>query len=50
MEGLILLGLAGAGYIMNKNKDDEEQSRSIETNIRPPVNQGSNSSIYDINN
>ena len=50
MEGLILLGLAGAGYIMNKNKDDEEQSRSIETNVRPQVNQGSNSSIYDINN
>jgi len=50
MEGLILLGLAGVGYIMNKNKDDEEQSRSIDTNIRHPVNQGSNSSIYDINN
>lgn len=50
MEGLILIGLAGAGYIMNKNKDDEELSRSIETNIRPQVNQGSNSSIYDINN
>ena len=50
MEGLILLGLAGAGYIMNKNKEDEEQSRSIETNVRPQVNQGSNSSIYDINN
>lgn len=50
MEGLILLGLAGAGYIMNKNKENEEQSRSIETNVRPQVNQGSNSSIYDINN
>ena len=51
MEGLILLGLAGAGYIMNKNKEEEEeQSRSIETNVRPQVNQGSNSSIYDINN
>ena len=49
MEGIILLGLAGAGYIMNKNKE-EEQSRSIETNVRPQVNQGSNSSIYDINN
>ena len=35
---------------MNKNKDEEEQSRSIETNVRPQVNQGSNSSIYDINN
>ncbi len=23
MEGLILLGLAGAGYIMNKDKDNE---------------------------
>jgi hypothetical protein len=50
MEGVILLGLAGAGYLMNKNKEDEEQSRSIETNVRPQVRQGSNSSIYDINN
>ena len=50
MEGLILLGLAGAGYIMNKNKDAEEQSRSIETHIRPQVRNDSNSSIYDINN
>lgn len=50
MEGIILLGLAGAGYIMNKNKEDEELSRSIETNVRPQLNQGSNSSIYDINN
>lgn len=50
MEGIILLGLAGAGYLMNKNKEEEEQSRSIETNVRPHVNQDSNSSIYDINN
>uniref|UniRef100_A0A6C0CEH8 Uncharacterized protein n=1 Tax=viral metagenome TaxID=1070528 RepID=A0A6C0CEH8_9ZZZZ len=50
MEGIILLGLAGAGYLMNKNKEEEEQSRSIETNVRPRVTQGSNSSIYDINN
>jgi len=46
MEGLILLGLAGAGYILNKDKD----SNRIETNVKPQVFQNSNSSIYDLNN
>ena len=45
MEGLILLGLASAGYIMNKNS-----SHGVQVNIRPPVFQNSNSSIYDLNN
>ena len=46
MEGLILLGLAGVGYVLNKDKD----SHRIETNVRPPVFQNSNSSIYNLNN
>ena len=46
MEGAILLGLAGVGYLMNK----ETQSHRIETNVKPQVFQNSNSSIYDLNN
>ena len=46
MEGLILLGLAGVGYVLNKDKG----SHRIETNVRPPVFQNSNSSIYNLNN
>lgn len=46
MEGMILLGLAGAGYIINKNS----KSHRIETNVRPPIFQNSNTSIYDLNN
>ena len=43
---MILLGLAGAGYIINKNS----KSHRIETNVRPPIFQNSNTSIYDLNN
>ena len=46
MEGLILLGLAGVGYVMNKDKD----SHRVDTKVRPPVFQNSNASIYDLNN
>ena len=46
MEGLILLGLAGVGYVMNKDKD----SHKVEPKVRPPVFQNSNASIYDLNN
>ena len=49
MEGIILLGLAGAGYIINKDNKEDNKHR-LETNIRPPVFQNSNSSIYDLNN
>jgi len=49
MEGIILLGLAGAGYIINKDNKEDNKHR-LETNIRPPVFQTSNSSIYDLNN
>ena len=46
MEGIALLGLAAAGYIINKNSD----THRIETNVKPTVFQNSNSSIYDLNN
>jgi hypothetical protein len=46
MEGVILLGLAGVGYIINKNSNNQ----SIDTVVRPPVFQNTNSSIYDLNN
>ena len=46
MEGAILLGLAGVGYLMNK----DSKSHRIETNVKPQVFQNSNSSIYDLNN
>ena len=49
MEGVILLGLAGVGYLMNKNEEDEQKHR-IATNVRPTVFQNTNSSIYDLNN
>jgi len=49
MEGIILLGLAGAGYLINKDNKEDNKHR-LETNIRPPVFQNSNSSIYDLNN
>ena len=38
MEGAILLGLAGVGYLMNK----DSQSHRIETNVKPQVFQNSN--------
>ena len=48
MEGAILLGLAGIGYLMNK--DDDKEKHRIDTNIQPNVFQNTNSSIYDLNN
>jgi len=46
MEGIVLLGLAGAGYLLNKDKG----SHRIETTVKPAVFQNSNSSIYDLSN
>ena len=46
MEGIILLGLAGVGYAINK----DNKKHSVETNVKPQVFQNSNSSIYDLNN
>ena len=46
MEGLILLGLAGVGYVINKDK----QKNRVETTVQPPVFQNSTHSVYDLNN
>lgn len=48
MEGAILLALAGAGYLMNKDK--EKNTHKIETNVKPQVFQNTNSSIYNLQN
>jgi len=47
MEGLILLGILGGGYLLNK---DAEESHTTHLELRPPLNQGSQTSIYDLNN
>ncbi len=47
MEGLILLGILGGGYILNK---DAEESHSTHLELQPPLNQGSHHSIYDLHN
>ena len=47
MEGLILLGILGGGYLLNK---DAEESHSTHLELKPPLNQGSQYSIYDLNN
>ena len=46
MEGLILLGLMGAGYILN---NDKEKNTHYST-LKPPMYQGSQTSVYDLNN
>jgi hypothetical protein len=46
MEGIILLGLASAGYLLNKDNN----THRVETDIRPPVFQNTNTSIYDLQN
>ncbi len=50
MEGAILIGLAGIGYLINKDNDNDKNKHHVETNVRPKVFQNSNSSIYDLNN
>jgi hypothetical protein len=50
MEGLILIGLAGVGYMVNKNTSSQSSNNRIESNIQPSSFQNSNSSIYDLNN
>ena len=46
MEGLILLGLAGFGYVINKDK----QKHKVETTVQPPVFQNTAHSVYNLNN
>ena len=47
MEGLILLGVLGAGYLINEDKNKKEKTYST---INPPLNLGSGNTIYDMNN
>ena len=47
MEGLILLGLLGGGWLLNKDKED---SHKVSSNFQPPLNYGSNDTIYDVSN
>ena len=47
MEGLILLGILGAGYLIN---EDKEKKQKVYTEIQPPLFTGSGNTIYDMNN
>jgi len=44
MESVVLLGLIGVGYLMNKDKDDKHKTYS---EVKPPIFEGSGNSIYD---
>jgi hypothetical protein len=47
MEGLILLGVLGTGYLINQDKIQKEKTYST---INPPLNLGTGTTIYDVNN
>ena len=47
MEALILLGVLGAGYLINEDKDKKQK---VYDEIQPPLFQGSGNTIYDMNN
>jgi len=47
MEGLILLGVLGAGYLLNEDKSKNDKTYST---INPPVNPDTGNTIYDMNN
>ena len=47
MEGLILLGILGAGYLINEDKDKKQK---IYDEIQPPLFQNSSNTVYDLNN
>ena len=47
MESVVLLGLMGVGYLMNKDKDEKHKTYS---EVQPPLNQGSHNSVYDLAN
>jgi hypothetical protein len=44
MESVVLLGLMGLGYLMNKDKDEKHK---IYTEVQPPMFIGSGNSVYD---
>ena len=47
MEGLILLGVLGAGYLLN---EDKEKKQTVYNEVEPPLFTGSGNTIYDMNN
>ena len=47
MEGLILLGILGAGYFIN---EDKEKTQKVYDKVQPPLFTGSGNTIYDMNN
>ena len=47
MEGIILLGVLGAGYLLN---EDKEKKQTVYPEIKPPLFEGSGNTIYDMNN
>jgi hypothetical protein len=44
MESVVLLGLMGVGYLMNKDKDEKH---AIYPEVQPPLFVGSGNSVYD---
>jgi hypothetical protein len=44
MESVVLLGIMGVGYLMNKDKDEKHE---IYPEVQPPLFVGSGNSIYD---
>ena len=44
MESVVLLGLMGVGYLMNK---DKEEKHTTYPEVQPPIIQGSGNSVYD---
>lgn len=47
MESVVLLGLMGVGYLINKDKDDKHK---VYNNVNPPINVNSGNSVYDLAN
>ena len=47
MESVVLLGLMGVGYLMNKDKDDKHKTY---TEVKPPLFESSGNSVYDLAN
>lgn len=44
MESVVLLGLMGLGYLMNKDKDEKHK---VYPEVQPPIFEGSGNSVYD---
>ena len=44
MESVVLLGIMGVGYLMNKDKDE---THTVSPEVQPPLFVGSGNSVYD---